>query len=99
LNDVAGVKSLGVEAGVRTDDGFDRGVVAFGDLIKGFPLLDGVRSGENEARAKQEGVQGGPEDSSESHPSALAVRRKAADPFCQGGKADRSWLGEGPRRG
>jgi hypothetical protein len=56
LNDVAGVKSLGVEAGVRTDDGFDRGVVAFGNLIKGFPFLDSVGSGENEARAKQEGV-------------------------------------------
>jgi len=71
--------------------------VAFGDLIKGFPFLDGVGNSKKKAGAKQEGAQGGPEDSSESHPSALAVRRKAADPFCQGGQG-RSWLGEGPWR-
>ena len=71
--------------------------MAFGDLIKGFPFLDGVGSSKKKAGAKQKGVQGGPEDSSESHPSALAVWRKAADPFCQGGQG-RSWLGEGPWR-
>jgi hypothetical protein len=92
------MKTLRIESRVCSGQGFHRGVMAFGNLIQGFPFLNRIGRGEKEAGHKKNAGESNPRDSIQSHPSALAVRRKVADPFCQSVRAGRG-LAKGPSGG
>ena len=92
------MKALRIKPRVCAGQGFHRDIMAFGDLIQGFPFLDGVGSGAKEVGGKKDAGERNPRDSIQSHPSALAVWRNAADPFCQAGRAGRG-LAKGPGGG
>ena len=83
------MKTLWIKSGVCAGQCFHRGIMVFGDLIQGLPLLDGVGSGEKEVGRKKDAGERNPKVSIQSHPSALAVWRNAADPFCQSVRAGR----------
>ena len=81
------MKALRIDGGVGFGEGLDGGGLAFRNLIKGLPFLDGVGGG-GEVVAAQESAEDA-EDAEETsaknfphtHPSALAQREAYADPI------------------
>ncbi len=78
------MEALRIDGGVGFGEGLDRGGLAFRNLIKGLPFLDGVGGG-GEVVAEQESAEDAEEtsakDFSHTHPSALAQREACADPI------------------
>ena len=78
------MKALRIDGRVGFGDGLDGGRLAFRNLIKGLPFLDGVGGG-GEVMVVQEGAEDAEETSaknfSHTHPSALAQREAYADPI------------------
>ena len=84
MEDIAWVEALRIDGGVGFGEGLDGGGLAFRNLIKGLPFLDGVGGG-GEVVAAKESAKGADEISAKNfphtHPSALAQREAHADPI------------------
>ena len=82
--DIAWAEALRIDGGVGFGEGFDGSGLAFRNLIKGLPFLDGVGGG-GEVVAAQESAEDAEETSAKNfphtHPSALAQREAYADPI------------------
>ena len=78
------METLRIDGGVGLGEGLDGGGLAFRNLIKGLPFLDGVGGG-GEVVAAQESAEDAEETSAKNfphtHPSALAQREAYADPI------------------
>ena len=79
------MEQLRINGGVGFGEGLDGGRLAFRNLIKGLPFLDGVGGG-GEAVVAQEIAEDAEETSAKNfphtHPSALARREAYADLIC-----------------
>ena len=78
------MEALRIDVGVGFGEGLDGSGLAFRNLIKGLPFLDGVGSG-GEVVVAQESADDAEETSAKNfphtHPSALAQREAYADPI------------------
>ena len=76
------MKALRIDGRVGFGDGLDGGRLAFRNLIKGLPFLDGVGGG-GEVVVTQESVKETcAKNFAHMHPSALARREAYADLIC-----------------
>ena len=75
------MESLGIDGGVGFGEGLDGGGLAFRNLIKSLPLLNGVGGGLYAVGPEKRAEAGELKYFSHRHPSALAQREAYADPI------------------
>ena len=75
------MEELRIDGGIGFGEGFDGGGLAFRNLIKGLPLLNGVGGGLDAVGPEKRADAGELKYFSHRHPSALAQREAYADPI------------------
>ncbi len=75
------MEALRIDGGGGFGEGLDRSGLAFRNLIKGLPFLDGVGGGGEVVAEQESAEETSAKDFSHTHPSALAQREAYADPI------------------
>ncbi len=75
------MEAFRIDGGVGFGEGLDRSGLAFRNLIKGLPFLDGVGGGGEVVATQESAEKASAKDFSHTHPSALAQREAYADPI------------------